>query len=201
MASLLYISLVPPTEQLAFEAKVRDVASKLKTDPNYLMQVMKAESGLRADIENTYAPFADGYATGLIQFIPSTARALGTTTTALKGMSRVQQMDYVYAYLKPYAGQLNSYFAVYLVVFFPAAIPHVNDDAWVFETKSIARASVAKANPAININKDGMITMAEFKQYIKNTVPKANWQVLFGNPAAALGGLLLLGGFFLQCIN
>jgi hypothetical protein len=198
--SLIYINLIPAAEQIAFDAKVREVAAKLKTNPDWLMQVMKAESGLRADIRNTYAPFADGYATGLIQFIPSTARALGTTTWDLEKLTRIQQMDYVYKYLQPYTGKLNSYFDVYLVIFFPAAIGHTNDDSYVFETKSISRASVAKSNPAINKNKDGMITMKEFKEYVKGTVPKSLWSRVFPPAGLAIVGILLAIGttiFFL----
>jgi hypothetical protein len=180
MVDLIYSNLIPAAELAQFTQKVREVASALgMSNPNWLMQVMKAESGIRPDAENTYAPFSDGFATGLIQFIPSTARSLGTTTQQLKTMTRVQQMEYVYKYLLPFKGKLNSYFAVYLVVFFPAAIPHVNNDAYVFETKSISRSSIARSNPAININKDEMITMAEFKQYLRNTVPRMLWAVVF----------------------
>lgn len=178
MANLLYINLIPANEQKAFEDKVKSVANMLLTNPDWLMQVMKAESGLRADIKNTAFPFKDGYATGLIQFIPATARGLGTTTTALEKMSRVQQMDYVYKYFKPYTGRLNSYFDVYLVVFFPAAIGKPDD--WVFETKNLSRSAIAKSNPGIDLNKDLKITIAEFKQYLMNTVKEQFKQQVFG---------------------
>ncbi len=180
--SLLYINLVPSSERDAFEQKVQSVASNLQTNPNWLMQIMKAESGLRADIQNTSYPMSNGYATGLIQFTPDTAAGLGTSTQALKQMSRVQQMDYVYKYLKPYAGRLNSYFDIYLVVFFPAAIGQTNNDNYVFETSRISRGSVARSNPTMDINKDGMITMAEFKQYLKNTVKQEYWDDIFMAP-------------------
>ncbi len=176
---MLYLNLVPIAERLAFEKKVQDVSVQLKTNPNFLMQIMKSESGLRADIQNTKYPLSNGYATGLIQFIPSTAKGLGTTVDALKKMSRVQQMDYVYKYLKPYMGKLNSYFDMYLVVFFPAAVGKSGDDNYVFEAKNIARASIAKSNPTMDINKDSKITMAEFKQYLKNTVQKEYWNDIF----------------------
>ncbi len=184
MAELIHINLIPLAEQISFSQKVRSVATALKTNPDWLMQVMKAESKLNPAARNTYAPFykngvLDGYATGLIQFIPDTARGLKTTTWELEKLSRVQQMDFVYKYLLPYKGRLNSYFDMYLVVFFPAAIGKTNDDNYVFEAKNISRAAIAKSNPAININKDGMITMAEFKQYLKNTVPKDLWVRVF----------------------
>jgi len=191
---LLYINLIPPPERAAFQQKVIDVAAALKTEPNWLMQVMQAESGISASARNTYAPFADGYATGLIQFTPATARSLGTTTLALEKMSRVQQMDYVFKYLQPYTGKLNSYYDVYLVVFFPAAIGKSDD--YIFETKSLSRSSISRSNPAIDVNKDGMITLAEFKQYLKNTVPVSVWTQVFDiakKPIVAIALLLLIG--------
>ena len=198
---LIYIDKIPPAEQTAFTKKVSLVAAALQTNPDWLMQVMKAESGLNPAARNTYAPFykngvLDGYATGLIQFIPDTARGLKTTTVALEKMNRLQQMDYVYKYLLPYKGKLNSYFDVYLVVFFPAAVGKSNQDNYVFEAKKISRGAIAKSNPAININKDGMITMAEFKQYLKNTVPKNLWAKVF-DVAAENKGAIVASIFFL----
>ena len=182
--SLLYINLVPSSERSAFENKVASVASNLGINPNWLMQVMKAESGLRADIQNLAHPMQGGNATGLIQFSPDTAKNLGTTTDQLKRMSRVDQMDYVEQYFKPYASKIKSYFDLYLITFFPAAAGHSSDDEYVFETKNISRSSVAKGNPTIDINKDGKITMAEFKQYLKNTVQKQYWDAVFGSAEA-----------------
>jgi hypothetical protein len=184
--SLLYLSVIPAAERIAFEAKVRSVASYLGTDPNNLMQVMKSESGLSPSIENTSFPFSNGFATGLIQFTPSTAIALGITVAALKAMTRVDQMDYVQKYFAPYKGKLKSYFDVYLVTFFPVGVSHTSDDSWVFETSHIARSSVAKSNPVIDLNKDGVITMAEFKQYCINTVPAANRALLFAAGSSLL---------------
>lgn len=185
MNELAYIELIPFAERIAFSTKVNEVALKLGANPDHLMQVMKAESGLSSRIRNTYAPFKkkdgsiDGYATGLIQFTPDTARSLGTTTWDLEKMSRVAQMDYVLKYLMPYKGRLKTYFDVYLVVFFPASVGKSGDDNYVFETKHLSRASIARSNPAIDINKDGTLTMAEFKQYLKNTVNKSYWSRIF----------------------
>ena len=183
---LLYINLIPLAEAEAFAKKVLEIAEKLKINPDWLMQVMKSESGLKANAINTHYPFKkkdgtlDGYATGLIQFIPDTARSLGTTTLALYSMTRLDQLDYVYKYFKPYTGRLKSYFDVYLVTFFPVAVPYSNDDNYVFEAKGISRTAIAKANPAININKDEKITMAEFKQYLRNTVLDKYKEKVFG---------------------
>ena len=185
MANLAYINFIPKAEGEAFARKIIQVAANLKTDPNWLMQVMKTESYLRADIENTKYPFytngkLDGYATGLIQFIPSTAKSLGTTTAELKKMTRLQQLVYVEKYFKKLnlVGKLYSYFDIYLSVFFPVAIG--KPDSYIFETKYISRSSVAANNPGIDLNKDGKITMAEFKQYVINSVEKTYQDATYG---------------------
>lgn len=65
-------------------------------------------------------------ATGLIQFMPRTAQELGTTTSALRGMSAVQQMEYVARYFElprikskgPFRTQLDTMMAI----FYPEAV-------------------------------------------------------------------------------
>ena len=71
-------------------------------------------------------------ATGLIQFIPSTARGLGTTTDALRRMSFKEQLNYVDKYLysilknklKP-NGKIPDSFTqgdLFMTIFYPVAI-------------------------------------------------------------------------------
>lgn len=63
-------------------------------------------------------------ATGIIQFISTTARELGTTTDALRGMTGAQQMAFVDRYFrlaripKPLRSQLD----VFMAVYYPAAV-------------------------------------------------------------------------------
>jgi hypothetical protein len=61
-------------------------------------------------------------ATGLIQFLPATARQLGTTTEALARMTPEEQLAYVERYLQPYQGRLRSLQDTYMAVLMPAAI-------------------------------------------------------------------------------
>src|SRR5262245_55524105 len=92
--TLAWGNKVPP----AFREKVRKIAADLGTDPNYLMAVMAFETGetFRQSRKNR----ATG-AVGLIQFLPSTARNLGTSPAALKKMSPEEQLGYVARYLAP----------------------------------------------------------------------------------------------------
>ena len=141
-----------------FIAKVKSISAKLLIEPDWLMAVMYKESGI-----NEKAVNPNGGATGLIQFMPATAKSLGTTTAALRAMSNVEQLDYVYKYYKPYVTKLNSYPDLYLATFFPAALGKSDD--WVLQTSSLSAKTIARANPAIDLNRDDKITVGEFKEY------------------------------------
>jgi LPXTG-motif cell wall-anchored protein len=53
---------------------------------------------------------------------------------------------------------------VYLVTFFPAAL--YQGDSYIFHTSKLSASIIAKQNPSFDLNKDGRITKAEFKEYI-----------------------------------
>ena len=78
-----------------FYNKVVAISKRIGCDPSSLMGVMNAESGLKASQGNK----AGSGATGLIQFMPRTARNLGTSTQALRNMSAEQQLTYVEKFL------------------------------------------------------------------------------------------------------
>ena len=61
-------------------------------------------------------------ATGLIQFMPSTAIGLGTTTAALAAMTAEDQLEYVERYFKPYRNRLNTLEDLYMAILWPIAV-------------------------------------------------------------------------------
>lgn len=138
----------------AFKEKVIRIAEDLGTDPNYLMAIMSFESG------GTFSPSirnaAGSGATGLIQFMPSTARALGTTTDELAGMTRERQLDYVARYFAPYRGRLNSIEDAYMAVLYPAAIGRGGDHV-LFR----AGTTAYRQNSGLDSNRDGRVTVRE----------------------------------------
>jgi hypothetical protein len=152
-----------------FVAKVKDISDKLDIDPNWLMAVMYFESGINSRAQNTSYPIQGGYATGLIQFAPETARSLGTNTEALKSMSNVQQLDYVYRYFKPYVSKLNSYVDLYLVTFFPAIAG--KPDNTIIKSDTISADTIARSNPVFDLNKNNSLTVGEVKSVILNKIP------------------------------
>jgi len=139
-----------------FLNKVLDIAAKLKANPDDIMGVMAAESGI-----NPYVVNSNGGATGLIQFMPSTAVGLGTTTAALLKMTAVQQLDYVYKYLAPYTGKLGTTAAVCVAVLWPAAVGQ--PDSYVLFSQG---SSAYAANTGLDTNKDGKVTVGEVAQRV-----------------------------------
>lgn len=140
-----------------FLQKVVDVCKLLSIKPNWLMQCMYKETA------GTFSPsivnFAGSKAVGLIQFMPTTAKALGTTTEKLSKMSNVEQLDWVYKYMKPYKGKMKDFGDTYLAIFYPAAIG--KPDSYLLP------ASVTKQNKGMDfMPKDGRISKAEIKAWV-----------------------------------
>lgn len=162
------LNKIPASDRTIFKAVLLEGCKKLRCKPIDLLSVMYSESGLNPAIVNP-----DGGATGMLQFMPNTAKNLGTSTDSLKKMKASKQLIYVFKYLKPYSGKLTSPFAIYLVTFFPAGLNHINQNSWVFEAKKLSRSKIAKSNKTMDLNKDSKITMGEFKKWFKTRIYKS----------------------------
>lgn len=97
-------------------------------------------------------------ATGLIQFMPATAKALGTTTAALAKMKAEDQLNYVWKYFAPYKGKLKSLSDLYMAILWPKAIG--KPETYVLWDKS-AMPTTYRQNAGLDINADGGIIKAE----------------------------------------
>jgi hypothetical protein len=139
-----------------FKERVLWIADALECPADSLMACMAWESGetFRADIKNA----AGSGATGLIQFMPSTAKGLGTTTAALAKMAPEDQLNYVYKYFRPYAGKLRNLGDIYMAILWPKAVGQ-SDHYVLFDKKKVPTAY--RQNSGIDINKDGLVTRAE----------------------------------------
>ena len=156
----------------AFIAKVIEVAKYLGVKPEHLMFLMWFETGhtLNHRIQNSIL------ATGLIQFMPATARFLGTTVEALKAMSNVEQMDYVQKHLGIFKGRYKDFVDLYCGIFWPAAVGKP-------DTYRITPDQVAKQNPLFDINKDGDIEKSEIRVALLKQIPK-DYMHFFSDQAA-----------------
>ncbi len=170
---LIYEELVPSAIRTTFVKKVIDVAEKIGANPDWVMLVMKKESGINPAAVNKFSN-----ATGLIQFMPTTATGLGTTVDALKKMTHLQQLDYVYRYYKKYpSNKYNSFYDLYLATFYPAALG--KPDSYVFGSESgIALARKIKTqNPAIgSYSSSDTVNISHFKKYTDDALAKSGIQ-------------------------
>lgn len=122
-----------PQAGLELAAEIVKVARAVGAHPYDLANMIHVESGLTFEADEMNPSSG---AVGLIQFMPNTARMLGTSTAALARMSPITQMQYVQQYLDRVrtgnwvdgtAGArttpvtLDTPQAVYMAVFFPAA--------------------------------------------------------------------------------
>ena len=141
-----------------FLGKLSDVAEKIGTTDENLLAIIAFETG------NTFDPaqknFAGGSATGLIQFMPTTAKSLGTTTEELASMSRAEQLDFVDKYLSQWKRKLDktdkSIADLYMAVLWPKAID--KDDDYILWRKG---TRAYEDNKGLDIGDKGYVTKAD----------------------------------------
>lgn len=198
---LLFANLISGSDKDAFLAKVESISNDLGYNANWLMAIMHSETGgtFSAKAKNPLSG-----ATGLIQFMPTTAQWLGTSTSALYNMSRMAQLDYVYLYFKKWKDQgkvATGYTDLYMIVFYPYAVGRADSFILGSEVSDSMARRIADLNN-FDYNNDGYISVAEFKQfvyrqYIMKYVPD-NLLHLLESPAgiftgSSIGLLALLG--------
>lgn len=145
-----------------FYNKVVQVAKRVNCDPNDLMCLMNSESGISSSIPNA----GGSGAVGLIQFMPKTAKGLGTSCEELKKMSPEEQMVYVEKYImnsKRTAGLGNQKIGagtLYALIFLPA---RANRD--ILTTQGEKYYS---SNNGLDLDKDGKISKADLAKRIRS---------------------------------
>ena len=145
-----------------FLAKAVRIAYEIGADPSDFMASMAFETG------GTFSPSivnrASG-ATGLIQFMPSTAIALGTTVAALARMTDIEQLDWVKKYFvqNGYAGRIGTLPDLYMAILWPKAIGKPPD--YVLITDADGKAYIQ--NKGLDLNADGNITKIEAADLVR----------------------------------
>lgn len=148
-----------------FFERVIEISEKIDCDPNDLMAIMNIETigSFKANKRNRSTR-----ATGLIQFMPTTAIGMGTTIDRLAQMTELEQLDYVEKHFidgKKYrnvTGRVDAA-TLYALVFWPAAASKGN--SYVIASRG---QSVYSSNPLLDFDKDNKITKAD----LGNTVAK-----------------------------
>lgn len=144
-----------------FKKKVEKISSLLGIPSNNLMAIMKQESGVDPQARNKTSG-----ATGLIQFMPKTAIALGTTTDELYNMDGVQQLDYVYKYFKMTGVGDGSLGELYTAVFMPKYVGYPKDTVLGQRGAAGFSGKVYAQNSGLDRNRDGVITKADIENSV-----------------------------------
>lgn len=157
-----------------FRQKVLDICKEFNWTGEYASWLMAC---IAFETAETFNPSiqnrAGSGATGLIQFLPSTAKGLGTTTDKLKFMGDVEQLSYVRDYLKPYYQRINSLSDMYMAILAPIAVGR-SDDKPLYSSGAAYRM-----NAPLDINNDGVITKGEASRFVTAKLEKGmaygNW--------------------------
>jgi hypothetical protein len=138
-----------------FMSEVNRVSARFGVDPLDMLAVMRAESSLNPRAQNPTSR-----ATGLIQFIPQTAAALGTTVEEIREMSAAQQMQLVERYFQMVGlPQGASRGTLYAYVYLPGrARSAISRGDGVLSRNP---ENFYTANPGLDANNDGVITISD----------------------------------------
>jgi len=170
MQNLILINNIPTNEREAFSNKLITIANKIGIPANWLMAVLFLESGLNPKAYNT-----TGGASGINQLMPATANELGINLEVYRTQTATQQLDGVYAYFY-YWRRLWKHFKtwqdLYLLNFYPVALG--KGDNYVIGVKG---NSTYDWNSAFDVNNDGKITIADFKNFTAKALVRRT-----GNP-------------------
>ncbi len=138
------------------------LCERQQLNPDYLMSCMAFESG------ESFSPgkqnLAGSGATGLIQFMPATAKSLGTTVERLAKMTFLEQLVYVEKYFAPHRGRLVTLADTYMAILWPKAIGQAESAVlWSREGSPTTYGQ----NSGLDTNKDGVITKAEAAEKVQ----------------------------------
>lgn len=152
-----------------------DLGLPVSSGADDLMASMAWESNntFRPDVRN----MAGSGATGLIQFMPSTALSFFHSSAEIKAMTEAQkkangiracdrlaamtaedQLNYVYKYFRPFKGRLRNLGDIYMAILWPAGVGQ--PDSFTLWDKA-TRPTTYRQNAGLDVNKDGSITRAE----------------------------------------
>lgn len=169
-----YIKNVPVSDRALFLQSLGSIANWLGVPLVWLLAIMYRESGVRP---SAHLDGSDGVPVGggLIGFLRSTlqdSRYGGISLESLLNLSAIDQLYYVQLYFQNYRNKLKSFSDVSLAVFYPNAIGKKDDYILGSEVSDSYARKVGSTNSAYDLDHDGYVTLAEYKQYMKSKFPE-----------------------------
>lgn len=159
-------------------AALKRAADEIGVPVDSLATIMSIEGGF-----NPQAVNRDSGATGLIQFMPSTARMLDTTVEALRTMSFQQQLPYVVAFYEMVrCTGVQDVGELYVCTFCPALRGKSEDFVVArdgVDTKGACgrESAVYTQNRGLDINKDGVLTAGDVRGKARNRLARSTGRI------------------------
>lgn len=160
-------------ENKDFMNAVQELSWEIWCKTEDLIFVMYCESKLDPKAVNKYSN-----ATWILQWLPSTAKWLWTTTEELLWLPAQQQLIYVYKFLDQNDRwkTLDTPQKLYASVFYPKYLEHINEPSYILWSHVSERNAlkIAKNNPAITrysnrkINGQKVIDWYTFNRYVES---------------------------------
>lgn len=147
---------------IGFVQKLFNIANALQINPNWLLAVMWSESGLNHKATNSIGCY------GLIQFCNQ------VWVKQMFGLSALAQLDFVKKYYELNGVGRNvfpkSFWELYLINFYPASFAHRFENTYIIGSEAGLNnaKNVRNHNYLFDVNKDGLISMADFRQFAVN---------------------------------
>lgn len=150
MSSIINVPGITKTSDW-FRWRLVGIGRELNIDADYLATIMSAESGFNPAATNVHTE-----ATGLIQFMPETAKRLGTTVGELRMMSAEDQLVFVKKFYSHFAGRLRNVGDAYMATFMPKYVGSPGNTV-LFSQGQLGYAQ----NAGLDLDKDGTITVSD----------------------------------------
>lgn len=142
--------------------KVTEISLKYNIKEQWLYKTIFLESGGNPQSVNKLSK-----ATGLIQWIPSTAAKLGTSTDSIYEMNTLEQLHYVDRYLEinMKGKKIRRFSDLYLLILSPS---HANAP----DSSVLGRygEKVYNLNKTLDVDKDSVLTVGDIRKYITSKV-------------------------------
>lgn len=166
-----------------FRRALVQCAENIGCNVDYLATIIAFESAGSFSAAKKNA--AGSGATGLIQFMPATAKRLGTTTAALALMSATAQLAYVEKYFLGFGkGRLKTLEDMYMAVLWPVGIGKPND--YVLFTEG---STAYEQNKGFDRAGTGTVTKGQVSSAIRGVYAAATSSI----PVTVAGGAGILG--------
>ena len=169
---------------LEFQQGVEQLAQKYNVSVQDLYAVMSFETG--GTFDPAQKNLQGSGATGLIQFMPSTAKGLGTSTEELSKMTRTEQLKYVDKYFSNKGIEGGNLDDLYMAILFPVAVGKP-DNFVLFGEGAIEgyRGTAYEQNSGLDLNRDGSITKAEAAAKVREHYSNMQFVTSDGNVTKA----------------